>query len=233
MRRPLLILTAAAALAASAPANAFEYAPTPVWFHAVTTPVGTIDHQLGTDITWSDQAPTGSGAITLGNNYSTFTDIADVPFGERYDQTFVAKGTTVDLDTLAVDLYFTGPAASVCGMALAWQVLVDGYEILYTDQASPSADLKTESVGRNVYRVRFMLTHIQDALGLYQVPASETGQREISLNFANFYACQEAVWLYDSVTYPSGMTVNLDPASVAARGYTEVDVLNPPPPLAS
>ena len=230
MRRPLLILTAVAVFAAMAPAHAFEYTPEPVFFHPVTTPVGTIDHQLGTDITWSDVAPSALGAVTLGNNYSTFTDIADVPAGERYDQTFVAKGSIDgDVDTLAVDLYFTGPAAGVCGMGLAWQVIVDGVEILYTDQASPSADLKTEAAGRGVYRVRFLLSHIVDAMALYEVPPSST--HEISLNFANFYACQEAIWLYDSTDWPSGMIVNLDPASVAARGYTEVDVLNPPPPL--
>lgn len=232
MRRSLLLLTAVAALAASSPASAFVYVPEPVWFHAVTTPVGTLDHQLGTDITWSSESPTGPGAVTLGNNYSTFTDLLEVPAGSREEHTFVAKGTIDgDLDTLAVDLYFTGPAASVCGMSLAWQVLIDDYEILYTDQAAPSANLKTEAVSRNVYRVRFMLTHIAEALELYRVPPSATGQREVSLNFANFYACQEAVWLYDSPSWPSGMIVNLDPASVAARGYTEVDVLNPPPPL--
>lgn len=230
MRRSLLTLAVVALFASAAPSHAFTYAPSPVWFHAVTTPIGTIDHQLGTDITWSDQAPAGTGAVTLGNNYSAFTGIADVPGGERREQTFVAEGSIAsELDTLAVDLYFTGPAAPVCGMGLAWQILVDDVEILYTDQASPSADLKTESVGRGVYRVRFLLSHIAEAMELYGVAPAAT--HEVSLNFANFYACQEAIWLYDTASYPSGMIVNLDPASTAARSYTEVDVLNPPPPL--
>lgn len=143
MRRSRILVPVLALFASMAPASAVEYAPSPVWFHAVTTPVGTIDHQLGTDITWSDVAPTGTGALTLGNNYSTFTDLADVPGGERYDQTFVAKGSIDgDFDTLAVDLYFFGPAGSLCGMGLAWQVIVDGVEILHTEQSAPSANLE-------------------------------------------------------------------------------------------
>lgn len=66
-------------------------------------------------------------------------------------------------------------------------------------------------------------------MSLYEVPPAAT--HDLSLNFANFYACNEAVWLYDTPSYPSGMMVNLDPASREARDYTEVNVLNPPPPL--
>jgi hypothetical protein len=238
LKRFFIALAVASVGAAMSPSQAWvgyqgrSFEPLQVWYHANTTPIGNLDHQLGADPTWDTVAPTAAGALTVGNNYSTFTDIFQVPGGTRREHTFNAKGSfTGEMDTIAVELYFTGPAAAVCGMSLAWEVLVDGNEILYTPQSSPSADLRTEGVGRNVFKVKFMLSHISEAMELYQIPTGPEFTHEISLNFANFYACQEAVWLYDSPSWPSGMIFNLDPASTQARGYTEVNVLNPPPPL--
>lgn len=201
-----------------------------VWYHTGTTPIGTLDHQLGEEIGWSSAPPAGEpGGATLGNNYSVFLDIFEP--GMREANTFTARGTfTGNLETIAVDLYYAGPFGSVCGMALAWDIEIDGVEILRTNQAEPSADLKEEAAGQ-LRRVRFILTNLHATMDLYDVPIGDGVEHDIYLNFANFYACNEAVWLYDTDAAPSGMIFNMDPVSPEAKPYTPVDVQNPPPPL--
>lgn len=235
MRKALFAAALAAVLVSSGQADAFEmggnsFESQKVWFRAGDTPVGTVDYQLGSPIRWSTEAPAGPVAATLGNNYSVFMDLVEPGMREAF--TFSTEGTFVgNLETIAVDLYYAGPFAGVCDMSLSFQVIIDGAEILMQEHLAPSANLKEEAGPNRTRRVRFMFSNLHDTMNLFGVQTGPGVEHEIWLNFANFYACNEAVWLYDSATFPSGMIFNMDPASTEARKYTTVDVQNPPPPL--
>ena len=239
LRRSAVALLAAAAVALPAasagafydPVRELEFPEQQVWFRSGAQPVGNVDTVQGTPISWDVEEPTGSGltagGLTVGNNYSAFV-------GDRYENTLTVRGAfTGLLDTLAVDLWWRGPAQAACtDMNLAFDLRIDGVPILVQEQSAPSAGLATSPDGDNM-RTRFMFTRLHEAMEEYGVDTGPDVAHTVDINFANFYACNEAVWLYDTVETPSGMTFNLDPKGKAARQYTKVDVFDPPPPLAS
>jgi len=241
MRRSLSASVLIASLATPFVARSAEEPPVfrqeQVWFHAATTPAGNLDYivdeiepSLADPVTWDTTPPSaGPGGVMAANNYSVFLDFVEPGWRER--NTFTARGTfTGDIDTLAVDVYYAGPFASLCGMSLAFDLRIDGAEILRMEQSAPSAGLYQEAAGR-FWRVRFMFTRIFEMAQMWGVERGPQVEHEVYLNLANFYACQEAVWVYDRPEAPAAMTFNLDPASPAAARYTKIDVFDPPPPL--
>lgn len=207
------------------------FAEQEAFFTAGPTGVGNLDYASGSAPSWAPGAPTGSTAFTVMNNYSTFTDFV-IP--SRYENTFTAEGTFVGhLDTIAIEFYWDGPATALCGLdSLAWDLRVDGETILYTEQAQPSAGLM-QSFDSEMGQTRWVFTGIHDVMDARNIVADEATEHTVFMNFANFYACQEARALYGSAEAPARLIANLAPDGRNGRwrGYTEVPVRNPPPPL--
>ena len=231
----LLLVTLVAGSAGAYVDNEIEYLQQQVWLHAGTTPVGNVDTLAGTPISWDATEPTGSGTaaggVTVGNNYSTFTDFVAPT---RQSNTLTIAGSfTGRLGTIAVDLWWTGPATALCTDAsLAFDLTIDGVQVLFQDQGAPSANLNTSPDGDHQL-TRFIFTNLPRAMDEYGIAEGADVTHEIRVNMANFYACNEMVFLYDTVETPTALTFNLDPKSKAAKPYTKVDVFNPPPPLES
>jgi hypothetical protein len=205
-----------------------------VWFHRANAPLANV----GTIPGWNNTKPTaphvlgGAGAVYAINNYSIFTSLlgAHDQHDPRFTPTF--QGTHVgDLENMAVTAYVSMPV-SLCAtdIALAFDFRIDGQEILWQDQSQPSAGLMVEATSvDNLYAAKFALTNLYKALEDFDLDIADDKAHEIYLNFTTFYACQESVMMFDSAEAPSGAIFNVDDKTL--KGYTKVDVFNPPPPL--
>lgn len=78
-------------------------------------------------------------------------------------------------------------------------------------------------------RARFALNNLWEATKLNDLPYGPDVQHDVYLNLQNFYACNEFIWQYDSADKPSGLIVNLP--NPGSKGYTRINVLDPPPPV--
>jgi hypothetical protein len=117
-----------------------------------------------------------------------------------------------------------------CGMGLAWDLKIDGQQILYQSASEPSAELMVEQVNEDLWAVKFYFTRLYEAMQTYGVETGPDVTHTIYMNATNFYVCNEVVWVYDSAEAPGGAIFNLlDPKQL--RFYTKVDVFNPPPPI--
>jgi hypothetical protein len=205
------------------------FAQQEAWFTAGASGVGNLDYVAGDIPSWNSAPPSGSTAYTVMNNYSTFA-------GDRYQNTFTAQGTfTGHLENIAIEFIAKTFAEAACQVdALAWDLRVDGEQILFTNQIEPSAGLQTSPLGEN-YQVRFVFTGIHDVMADRDIVGDETTEHTVFMNFANFYACQESYALYGSAETPARLLANTQPQG--RRGnwvqYTEIPVRNPPPPLPS
>lgn len=210
------------------------FAEQEAFFTPTTTGVGNVDYLAGELVGWGPDAPTGTTAFTVMNNYSTFTSLADAE--DRYRHTFNAEGTfTGHLENIAIEFHWDGPATALCGLnALAFDLRVDGKTILFQDQAAPSANLMS-SWDSDAGVTRFVFTNIHGRMDKLDLVGDETTEHTVYMNFANFYACNEARAIYGSAEAPARLLANATPQG--RRGnwvtYTEVDVTNPPPPLDS
>jgi hypothetical protein len=205
-----------------------------VWFHNAVSPAGNVDAANGDLVRWDTTEPTasapmGAGGAYVANNYSVFTDL--IVGGQRESNTFSSAGTFIgNLDSMAVSLFGHMPAGGLCTeMSLAFDLRIDGQTILFQDQGEPSANLATYPAG-DLYEVKFVFTRLHEAMELNGIETGPDVEHEIYLNAANFYACNEAVWVYDSSEAPAGIVFNR--FDKALGPYTEIDVFNPPPPLA-
>lgn len=82
-------------------------------------------------------------------------------------------------------------------------------------------------------RTQFVFANLPRATDVFSIDDGPEVAHIVELNMANFYACNEMVFLYDTAETPSGITFNLDPSGNVFKQYTKVDVFNPPPPLES
>lgn len=236
LRRLVLVL---AVLALAVPAQAQEAVePEPpvflrseAWVHATDVPVTNIEASQGTFPTWDDSKPTasqpfGAGGAYVANNYSFMG-------GEQHDPAnhFTMAGqVTGELDTMGVTLYGHKPVGALCSdFNLGFELEIDGEQILYQAQSEPSADIMTTQVGDNLYSAHFAFTRLHEAMELYGIETGPDVTHEIYVNVANFYICDEVVWVYDSAEAPAGIVFNV--ADNELRRYTNIDVFNPPPPL--
>ena len=239
LRRLVLVL---AVLALAVPAGAQEavepeFLRSEAWVHATDVPVTNIEASQGTFPSWDDTKPTashpyGAGGAYVANNYDLFT--TGMVTGRQHDPAghFTMQGEfTGELDTMGVTLYAHLPAGAVCtDFNLAFDLQIDGESILYQEQSSPSAGLMTTPVEDTLFSVHFAFTRLHEAMTLYGLETGPDVTHDIYLNAANFYACNEMVWVYDSAEAPAGIVFNV--ADKELRRYTNVDVFNPPPPLA-
>lgn len=227
-----LLAGALAVASAWAPAGAQEeYVPTftraDLWLHANSSPIGNLDASQGRFLTWDATKPTDSQqAFYHGNNYEVF-------IGDLHDPVhfLTMKGTaTGDLNTIAFDLYFTGWAQSTigCGLDLSLDLQIDGKSILFQDFTG-STGYNNRKVDDTTRLTKFVLTNLWEASKQAGLAFGPDVQHEVYLNIQNFYACNEVTWQYDSADRPAGLIVNMP---TPASGYFEVDVLDPPPPLA-
>lgn len=230
MRTMLMGLGTVLVLAVPAAAVPVEYTPTFTradrWLHANGSPSGNVDAQGGKFVRWDDTKPTApTGAAYVGNNYGYFADSVD----HNPVHFLTMKGQTVgDLDTLAYTLFFTGPGQAACDLSLSFQLVVDDKTILDQDYTG-SAGITYERVNDTTYAARFALTNIWKAAERAKLARGADVTHDVYLNVQNFYLCNELVWHYDSAAAPSDVVVNL-PAP-GSKGYFEVDVVNPPPPI--
>jgi hypothetical protein len=210
-----------------------EYVPTFVeqeaWFHANSGPVGNVDAREGRYVRWDDEEPTGSvPAVYHGNNYGGILQGDHTP-----EHFFTAAGTfSGDLDTIAFDLYFYGWAQSTigCAMSLSFDFRLDDEWVLYQDYLG-SHGVHYEEASGGMLVARVALTNIWEATKRFGIEFGEDVEHDVYVNVQNFYVCNEFTWVYDSEDAPSSLVANLE--NPAANGYFEIDVLNPPPPLAS
>lgn len=208
-----------------------EYVPTfaraDYWLHANGSRIGNIDAMENRFVKWDATKPAGSEtAIYHGNNYPFIVG------GELHDPDhfLTMEGTAGgDLDAIAFDLYFIGWAQSTiqCGLSLSFRLLIDDQTILEQDFTG-SAGIRYQAVNSTTVRTRFVLTNLWEASKQAGLAYGPDVKHKVYLNIQNFYVCNELTWLYDAADVPSGLIVNL-PAP--RSGYTEIDVLNPPPPL--
>lgn len=241
--RPLTVLTVAAAMLFAAspstpaqtpppeePPPIDEYVPTftqaDLFLHRNTGPIGNLDARDGKFLKWDTTSPTEAvPALYHGNNYGGILEGDHIPF-----HFLTMEGTAVgDLDAIAFDLYFTGWAQSTigCGFALSFQVIIDDQTILEQDFLG-SDGIKYETVDDTTVKARFALTNLWEASKQAGLEYGPDVEHDIYLNFQNFYACNEVTWQYDSTDRKSGLIVNLP--TPAKKGYSPVDVLDPPPP---
>jgi hypothetical protein len=209
-----------------------EYIPTftraDLFLHRNTSAVGNIDAREGRFLTWNSTTPTGDQpAAYLSNNLNPIT------LGANHDpEVFLTTSGTAlsDLNTIAFDLYAKQWAQSTigCSMALSFQLVVDGVDVLNQDYEG-SSGINYTVIDETTMRIRFAFTNLWQAVKELELPYGPNVQHQIYVNLQNFYLCNELVWLYDSATYPSGLIVNLD--KPGSKGYTAIDVLDPPPPL--
>ena len=230
VRRLVLVLTV---LCMAVPAAAQEpvapaFARSEAWFHGTGTAVNNLDAGEGKIPTWDATKPTQStGSLYAANNLSFLTSGVEHGPGDH----FTVKGPVAgELDTMAVTLYayLPGQAALPCGMDLAFELSIDGAEILFQPQLGASSGMKVEHVSGALYKVKFVFTRLHEAMTQAGVPTGPDVSHAVYLNAMNFYVCQEAVWVYDSATTPAGAIFNGTPEELAS--YTTVDVFNPPPP---
>ena len=226
-----MLFVLAPATSAKTPATE-AYNPTftraDLFLHRNTSPVGNVDASEGRFVKWDATKPTGAQpALYIGNNYGGIVE------GDHLPQHFltmegVASG---DLDTIAFDLYFNGPGQSSigCSLSLSFEVVVDDVEVLYQNYTGSDLGMAYEAIDETTYRARFALTNLWKASQEYELPTGPDVQHDIYINMQNFYLCNEFVWQYDSADRPAGLIVNLE--KPGKKGYTEVDVLNPPPPV--
>jgi hypothetical protein len=235
--RPIALISAIAAVViATAPAGAQvppieDYVPTftraDQWLHRNTGPIGNVDAYEGRYLKWDGTKPTGdTPALYSGNNYLVFV-------GELHDPVhfITMKGNAAgDLDNIAFDLYLTGWAQSTigCSMSLSFQLIIDGVTILDQDYTG-SDGISYTPIDDTTVLARFALTNLWEATKVYELPYGPDVQHEVYLNLQNFYACNEYIWQYDSADRPAGLIVNLP--SPGSKGYTRIDVLDPPPPV--
>jgi hypothetical protein len=240
LRRLVLVL---AVLAIAVPAQAQEADPevpeflrSEAWIHATDTPVSNLDASQGTFPSWDETKPTeshpyGAGGMYVANNYDLFT--TNLATGRQHDPAshFTTQGEfTGELDVAGFTLYAHLPAGALCDdFNLAFDLQIDGESILYQAQSAPSAGLMTMPVEDTLFQVKFAFTRLHEAMTLYGIETGPDVTHEIYLNAANFYACNEMVWVYDSAEAPAGLVFN--PTTSELRQYTKVDVFNPPPPL--
>jgi hypothetical protein len=235
LRRLVLVL---AVLLVAVPAAAEEPVveePTPpvflrseAWFHGTTTPATNVDAGNGETPTWDATKPTGpAGSAYAGNQLSFVTSGVDHQPGDHFT---VSGPVTGELDTMAVTLYalLPGQPALPCGMDLAFDLRIDDEEILYQPQTGASAGMTIEQVNGPLYKVKFVFTRLHEAMTTYGIPTGPEVEHTVFLNAMNFYLCQEAVWLFDGASVPSGAIFNA--AAEELSGYTTIDVFNPPPP---
>lgn len=213
-----------------------EYEPVFVeqkaYFHAHTLPVGNLDARQGNYVQWDGNAPTSEvSAVYLGDNLGW---VAQNPSGANShapEHFFTAEGTfTGDLENLAFDMYLHGWAQSTlgCSINLSFELIVDDEVVLWQDYAG-SQGFRFDVVDDDTIRTRFALTNLWEANETFDMEYGPDVEHTVYVNIQNFYACNEFQWRYDGVEDPSSITANLP--TPAKRGYFEVDVFNPPPPL--
>lgn len=198
------------------------------WFHGTTTPVTNVDAGNGEVPTWDGTKPDSpAGSAYAANQLSLVTSGADHQPGDHFT---VSGPVTGELDTMAVTLYalLPGQPALPCGMDLAFDLRIDGEEILYQPQLGASTGMTVEQVDGPLYKVKFVFTRLHEAMTTYGIPTGPEVEHTVFLNAMNFYVCQEAVWLFDGASVPSGAIFNAAPEELS--GYTTIDVFNPPPP---
>lgn len=133
---------------------------------------------------------------------------------------------------MGVTLYAHLAFGALCNdFNLAFDLQIDGEQILYQEQSSPSAGLMTQQVEDSLFSVRFAFTRLHEAMTLYGMETGPEVTHDIYLNVSNFYLCNELVWVYDSAEAPAGNVFNVTDQEL--RTYSKIDVFNPPPPLES
>lgn len=244
--RPITVLAVAAAMLFSAspsttaqtpppeePPPIDEYVPTftraDLFLHRNTSPLGNLDAREGRFLKWDATKPTANQpAVYVGNNYDVFVE------GNHSAVHFLTMEDTTagDLDTIAFDLFLNGWAQSTigCEMALSFQLRLD-YETILDQDFEGSYGITYVAVDDTTVKARFALTNIWEAIKSSGLPYGPDVQHHIYLNLQNFYLCNEYIWQYDSADRASGLIVNLP--TPGKKGYFEIDVLDPPPPLES
>lgn len=209
-----------------------EFLRSEAWLHATSVPLGNLAASDGSFPTWDDEKPTdsqpyGAGGVYAANNLSFLTSQHDP------EQHLTMQGElTGELDTMGVTLYAHLPFGALCNeFNLAFDLRIDGEQILYQEQSSPSAGLMTQQVDDTLFSVRFAFTRLHEAMTLYGIETGPDVTHDIYLNASNFYLCNEMVWVYDSAEAPAGHVFNVEDREL--RTYTKIDVFNPPPPLES
>lgn len=235
LARRLVLVLAVIALAVPAGAQEAElpvFLRSEAWLHATAVPLTNIDASQGTFPSWDGTKPTeshpyGAGGVYAANNYSVFMPIDQHDPAHNFT---MAGQMTGELDTMGVTLYGHKPAGALCDeFNLAFELEIDGEQILYQDQSEPSAGIMTTQVADNLFSAHFAFTRLHEAMELYGIETGPDVTHEIYVNAANFYLCDETVWVYDSAEAPAGIVFNV--ADNELRRYTNVDVFNPPPPL--
>lgn len=230
------VITAAIALALSAPASAADCrlirgAETPddpaddvqvchqdVWFHGPKA--GNLAAVGHADLpTWNTTKPTAAIASGGGSAYAgnSVTEIVMEPYGKESGPVFVGTFTG-NLDTLAVDMYLSSPDSIRRGTyPVRTRLEVDGV-VLYAEEEGATVPATSTSPG--IHRIRFAYRDLYDALALEGKAGSDV-THTVKLSVLPYYFVTEAVFLYDAADVPSGMTFN-------ASSVKDYSVLNPP-----
>lgn len=213
---------------------AIEFARSQVWVHATESLVTNLDADNGVIPSWDATKPTasrplGAGGAYVANNLSWLLQPEHDP-GSHFTMSGEFTGY---LDSMAVNMYAYLPTSHAigftCAFALAFDLRIDDEPILYQGILENSSGLKvTPTSLPGLFKISYRFTHLHEALILSGLAQAPDAKHEIHLNAQNFYLCNEAVWVYDSVEAPMDVIFNPDPAEWPA--YTEIDVFDPPPP---
>ena len=209
-----------------------EYVPTftrtDAWLHANGSPIGNVDARDGKFLRWDATKPTaGTPAVYSSHNLAFAAGVPD------HDPAhFLTMQGTVpgDLNAIAFDLYFKGWAQMTlgCALALSFELKVDGETFIYQGATGGSNGISYRKVDDTTHVARFALTNLWGASKEYATKYGPDVTHNVYLSVQNFYLCNELTWLYDGAATPSGFVVNLP--EPGKKGYTEIDVLDPPPP---
>jgi hypothetical protein len=241
VRARLFLVVLVVAMAAVSAASAEEIEPVfnrqDVWFTHTDTPLTNVDAYSNKIPTWKTTPPTtstplGAGGVYASHHYSWGLFSNGREHNPLYG--FTAKGSfTGDIDNLAVTLYGYVPAYAVLGkcgggIALSFDLKVDGESILYQSQTAPSAYLNTEILQAGYVSVKFRFTRIYEMMRELGMATGPDVAHTVYLNAMNFYACNEVAWVFDSLEAPAGAVFNL--YGTPATHFSDVDVFEPPPP---
>jgi hypothetical protein len=86
--------------------------------------------------------------------------------------------------------------------------------------------MQTEKVSDGLYKVRVAVTDLYRAMDDFGLDTSDEKTHTVYLNAQNFYAGNEAVYVFDSAEAPAGAVFNI--AKKLLVDYTVVDAFEEP-----